>query len=521
MPARGTGHPRTYQSADYHINRISVLLPDVQRLKDQSLSILPYGEEGDSLLKRIREELNDSLLLSREVITKPDVYRHLSNALESRNVQVSSSVVDINGVSFVAMQIIAAIWNRPEDKVKRDSLLLEYQNRRNMILAECKHILSGKQDQSTRTESGKGPSSCSKHSPTTDIDSNRRNSNQLSSKYRKPLPGREMDDESPDEDPQGHHPEVDEEDQHIFSDNDDRSADINVQGQVEEARSAVDGGQSVKIIQPELFNASGDRNITGNVRQTGTENTANQPFDNSNTTVNKPQDATNEPLTDTINASSLNSVSDLISVMKTWLEKSADNSNHYAQCPTGSTNSWNEAKAARRKNRKAICSLFSERLFSGDFGEHWYRHQNRFVKICIEWEVLISDYVDFIQETLTGHALIYAESKIQCNRDITWSTLSKLMNERYNGINRQRDASHRLSTMKYEDFQRRGEPPTSTLDRITAYIDRMAVLALPFDRTEEAKARFLSNVIKGQTWVYHSRQNGIHSILRLYYPRLD
>lgn len=33
----------------------------------------------------------------------------------------------------------------------------------------------------------------------------------------------------------------------------------------------------------------------------------------------------------------------------------------------------------------------------------------------------------------------------------------------------------------------------------------MAVLALPVDRTDEAKARFISSVTRGQIWAYHSK----------------
>lgn len=39
----------------------------------------------------------------------------------------------------------------------------------------------------------------------------------------------------------------------------------------------------------------------------------------------------------------------------------------------------------------------------------------------------------------------------------------------------------------------------------TAYIDKMAVLALMVDRSDEAKARFVSNVTRGQVWAYHEK----------------
>lgn len=57
----------------------------------------------------------------------------------------------------------------------------------------------------------------------------------------------------------------------------------------------------------------------------------------------------------------------------------------------------------------------------------------------------------------------------------------------------------------YDEFQVKDESPATTLDRITAYIDKMAVLALPVDRSDEAKASFILKVTRGQIWACHAK----------------
>lgn len=79
------------------------------------------------------------------------------------------------------------------------------------------------------------------------------------------------------------------------------------------------------------------------------------------------------------------------------------------------------------------------------------------------------------------------------------------MTEPYNNINRQKETSDRLNSMRFNYFNVEGESPATTIDRITAYIEKMFVLARPVDRTEEAKARFLSNVTRWQIWAYHAK----------------
>lgn len=60
--------------------------------------------------------------------------------------------------------------------------------------------------------------------------------------------------------------------------------------------------------------------------------------------------------------------------------------------------------------------------------------------------------------------------------------------------------------MKYEELQSNCESTASKLDRITTYIDRMAVLPLPVDRNDEAKARFVSNITRRRFWEYHAKE---------------
>lgn len=144
-------------------------------------------------------------------------------------------------------------------------------------------------------------------------------------------------------------------------------------------------------------------------------------------------------------------------------------------------------------------------MFTGKFGDNCERHEERFIKACSEWEISTDEHIDFLQETLSGDALNDVEGKIEESPGISWMSMSKFMHERYNSVNRQKEVSDRLHSIRYEDFYQKGESPSSTLDRITAFIDKMAVLALPVDRTDAAKARFVSQVTREQTWAFHAK----------------
>lgn len=164
MPARGKRTPRTYKPAEHYLNRFQVFHPDQQTLKNQLLEIFSHGEEEAALLRRIDNELSEGLLVSREVVLNPEIYRCLREALESRGILVPDTVLDTQSGSFIAKRVIAAVWHDQNNKIKRDPLLLEYHNVRQEVVKASKAILQERQDGSTRIEpSGPGQSSSSRH----------------------------------------------------------------------------------------------------------------------------------------------------------------------------------------------------------------------------------------------------------------------------------------------------------------------------------------------------------------------
>lgn len=130
---------------------------------------------------------------------------------------------------------------------------------------------------------------------------------------------------------------------------------------------------------------------------------------------------------------------------------------HTQTSPNNSNGTWSDPKDIRRKARKSISSQFTKNLFSGKFGDNWDRQQERFLRACNEWEITANDLVDYVQETVTGDALNYIDGKVEENPSITWNALSKLMTERYNNINRHKETSDRLHSMRFYDFYREGE----------------------------------------------------------------
>lgn len=83
--------------------------------------------------------------------------------------------------------------------------------------------------------------------------------------------------------------------------------------------------------------------------------------------------------------------------------------------------------------------------------------------------------------------------------------MQQLIAERYSNVNMQKEASDRLHSLRYVDFDTRAEDPATILERITACIDKHTPIALPSDQTNEAKARFLSNGTRGQTWALNAK----------------
>ena len=111
-------------SADKYLRRIKTYHPDQLHLKEELVDIFSHGEEGETLLKHIREELNNRLLVSDQVVPNPEIYRNLRCALESSSIEVPTIVPDTMSGSFVEKRFIAAVLNRPQDRVTRDSLLM-------------------------------------------------------------------------------------------------------------------------------------------------------------------------------------------------------------------------------------------------------------------------------------------------------------------------------------------------------------------------------------------------------------
>lgn len=175
------------------------------------------------------------------------------------------------------------------------------------------------------------------------------------------------------------------------------------------------------------------------------------------------------------------------------------------QSPSGTNSTWNDPEDLKRRAGKALATKFDKKLFSVAFGDNWERHNDRFLKACKTWKIPEEELVEFLPEIVTKDALNYVEAKVEDNPNISWTSLCKLLAEEYSNVNRQKEISDRLHSMRYHDFHQSGESPATTLDSITAFIDRMAVLALPVDSTDEAKARFLSNLTRGQIWAYHAK----------------
>lgn len=542
MPARGRRTPRTYKPAEHYLGKIQVFHPDQQRLKDQLLSIFSHDEEEGTLLRRIHEELSDGLLVSREVVTNPEIYRCARDALESRGIIVPDTVLDTNSGSFIAKRVIAAIWHEPSCKIKRDSLLLEYHNIRQEVVKASKEVLQQRQAESTRIDSdlpsGPGQSSHSRHTQE-EITAAERNIRYLSQEEQLDT-DKDPDEASEEEIPQSQqvtnpvmnpeqstvkeattrnrmeqtNPNITNAPQPILPTNQ------NVHPPFSDERLAADA-HSVEIIGTPGFNPYSDDNITRRPRDNQTRtlpqfvNQRNPAPTNLIPATRNSEDVRNLQPTEVARNDKNEDCStrELLGVVTRLLDKldkaTGDTGivtqQTAAQSPSATNTNWTDPEDLKRRAGKALATKFDKKMFSGAFGDNWERHQDRFLKACRTWKIPNEELVEFLPETLTGDALNYVEAKVEENMHIGWNALSKLMSERYSSINRQKEISDRLHSMRYHDFHKTGESPATTLDRITAFIDKMAVLALPVDRTDEAKARFVSNVTRGQIWAYHAK----------------
>lgn len=198
MPAPERRTPRSYKSAEYYLDRIHVFHPDEQRLKTQMLAIFRHCEEHKVLLDRIRTELNDGLLVSKEVVFNPKEYQYFCKAFECRKVRVKANVINKWSCSFVAKLIIAAIWLEDEEKVKRGTLLLEYHNVSQLVVNSNKDILSEQEDESTGLETDPQSSSSSWQSPE-EINGARRTLDCMKTEDQRAITVRALGNESPDD----------------------------------------------------------------------------------------------------------------------------------------------------------------------------------------------------------------------------------------------------------------------------------------------------------------------------------
>lgn len=125
----------------------------------------------------------------------------MRDALESRGIIVPDTVLDTQASSFISKRVIAAIWHDSDNKVKRDSLLLEYHNIRLEVVRANKDILLQRQAESTRDglgpRSGPGQSSASRHTQE-EISNAQRNIRNLSQEEH-PASERELNDDSEEE----------------------------------------------------------------------------------------------------------------------------------------------------------------------------------------------------------------------------------------------------------------------------------------------------------------------------------
>lgn len=157
------------------------------------------------------------------------------------------------------------------------------------------------------------------------------------------------------------------------------------------------------------------------------------------------------------------------------------------------------------KARKAFSSHFSSKLFSGKFGDDCQLHCEEFMDYCADRDIEESKFPDYIRHTVKGDARNFITGLRKAEPDIAWGRMQAHIADRYANVNRQKEVSDRLHSLRYADFETSGEDPATTLERIMAYIDNHRPIALPSDQTDAAKARFLSNATCGQTWALHAK----------------
>lgn len=103
--------------------------------------IFETDDRRAALVTRFRQIIYDGLLISKENGPNPEFFRRMRDVLESRFVYFPPLVRYAISGSFIAKRAIAAIWSSQEERVNRDSLLLEYHNIWQEVVRESKDFL--------------------------------------------------------------------------------------------------------------------------------------------------------------------------------------------------------------------------------------------------------------------------------------------------------------------------------------------------------------------------------------------
>lgn len=144
-------------------------------------------------------------------------------------------------------------------------------------------------------------------------------------------------------------------------------------------------------------------------------------------------------------------------------------------------------------------------MFFGKFGDSWIGHHDKFVTYSGEWDLPESDYPDYLKETLSGDVLNFIEDIIRHDKEVSWTRLSGLVEDRHANMNRRKEVSDRLHSLRYEDLDAPGDAPANIIERIKVYIDKHTPIEMESDQTDEAKARFFSTTTRGQEWDLYAK----------------
>lgn len=278
------------------------------------------------------------------------------------------------------------MWYQDIDKVKRDSLLFEYHNARQIVVNSNKDIISEQQQaDSTRLETEAGDSSSSRRSPE-EIDNARRTLEGPRKEEQQAISAGDKDAESPNEDAGEPEPQQNSDEDpppiqvpRILNRNESTNKQSPLMfGSINPAR-IIDVYRDVNADTTEGFDPLDDRNVTRRTRRYNTidlqdlggiSNTGNNNAGNISQDVRRSAPE--------IGGNHTGKINELVLLMASGLEKITTNNYHpktiNQQSPGGSGSNWHDPKDVRRKACKSISSQFTRKTFSGKFGENWDRH---------------------------------------------------------------------------------------------------------------------------------------------------